>query len=539
MRLGGFVRGRLYTSENMPVTVKDLLEMPSLGLELVAGGEGVDRAIRWAHTSELGDPTPWLSGGEFLLTTGMGMEDVPDRQRAYLQRLIDANLAGLGFGIGLGFDSVPGALRSLADEAGFPVLEVPYPTPFIAIAEAVSSRLAEDRLRDAQMSVEVHERLAALVTEGAGPSEVLEQVIQLAPGWALLFDSRGSLTGAACSPGISSPEPADVWASLPSGILGRSGPATAGSTGPSGTSVAVAVSAAGSPRPQGVLVWGKKGRTEQRDRIVVHHAVTVMGLLLSSRRAVIETERRVAGDVLSEAFAGRIQGDELIRRLELVGFDPGDALSVLVVEQSEAADMDELAWAVDAATGARAPSARVGIAKGRVAALVHHPEPEDLAATVAADVKEVLEEDGRRHEVRVGVGETVKATAIRDSYIGALFALRAAPVEKVVATPRDLGSYGFLLGAQPRGALEGFVRSVLGPLIDRDRERSSDLVASVRAFIEAGGRWEQGAETLGVHRHTLRYRVRQAEELLRRDLNEPEDRLEMWLALKAAEILEE
>jgi purine catabolism regulator len=64
-------------------------------------------------------------------------------------------------------------------------------------------------------------------------------------------------------------------------------------------------------------------------------------------------------------------------------------------------------------------------------------------------------------------------------------------------------------------------------------------VDSVRAFIAAGGRWEQGSEALGVHRHTLRYRVRLAEQLLNRDLSLAEDRLEVWLALKAAEILEE
>ncbi|HEX2296429.1 MAG TPA: helix-turn-helix domain-containing protein, partial [Actinomycetota bacterium] len=107
-----------------------------------------------------------------------------------------------------------------------------------------------------------------------------------------------------------------------------------------------------------------------------------------------------------------------------------------------------------------------------------------------------------------------------------------------VASPRDLGSYAVLLGGQPREALEGFVRSVLGPLIDRDRARSSDLVASVRAFMESGGRWEPGAETLAIHRHTLRYRVRQAEELLGRDLASAEDRMEIWLALKAMEVLE-
>jgi len=64
-------------------------------------------------------------------------------------------------------------------------------------------------------------------------------------------------------------------------------------------------------------------------------------------------------------------------------------------------------------------------------------------------------------------------------------------------------------------------------------------VESVRSFIAAGGGWERGAEALGIHRHTLRYCVRQAEQLLNRDLGSAEDRLEVWLALKAAEILEE
>ena len=249
----------------------------------------------------------------------------------------------------------------------------------------------------------------------------------------------------------------------------------------------------------------------------------------------------MAGDVLSEAFAGRLDGDELGRRLELVGFGSSDPLTVLVVEQGEAVqvDVDDLAWAVDAAAGARAQAARVAISKGKVAALVNHANPEQLAKTVAAEISETLNGSGRRPVIRIGVGETVQVPRIRDSYISALFALRAAPEAKPIALPRDLGSYGFLLGAQPRGVLEGFVRSVLGPLIDRDRTKSSQLVESVRSFIEAGGRWEQGAEGLGVHRHTLRYRVRQAEELLGRDLTEAEDRLEIWLALKAAEILDE
>lgn len=509
---------------------------------MVAGGRGIDRPIRWAHTSELADPTQWLSGGELLLTTGMGIQGTADLQRAFVQRLIDADLSGLGLGLGFGFERVPDAITKIADEADFPVVEVPYPTPFIAITEAVSSRLGEDRLRDAQMSVEVHERLTSMVTEGAGAVEVLEQVVHLAPGWAYLFDARGRVTASAADHAAVPPPPEDVWSGLPPGILGRTGPATAGQSGPRGTSVALAVSSGSANRAEGVLVFGKRGRIDQRDRIVVHHAVTVLGLLLSSRRAIIETERRVAGDVLSEAFENRLAGSELTRRLELVGFEQDDAVTVLVVEpySDERLELDDVAWAVDAAAGARASSARVGIAGGKVAAVVTHDDPASLAEAICTEVVESLSDGGGRPpRLRIGVGETVPVPRIRDSYIAALFALKAAPAAKNVALPSDLGSYGFLLGAQPPGVLDGFVRSVLGPLIDRDKSKSSHLVDSIRAFIEAGGRWEQGAEALGVHRHTLRYRVRQAEELLGRDLSESEDRLEVWLALKAAEILSE
>ena len=175
------------------MTVGDLLEMPRLSLEIVAGRDGLERPIRWAHVSELADPTPWLSGGELLLTTGMGLDQTGAAQRAYLERLVDANLAGIGFGVGFAYDRVPEALVEVAEERAFPVLEVPYPVPFIAITEAVSSRLSEDRLRDAQMSVEVHERLSSMLSRGSDAQRIVDEVVQLAPGWALLFDLRGEV----------------------------------------------------------------------------------------------------------------------------------------------------------------------------------------------------------------------------------------------------------------------------------------------------------------------------------------------------------
>lgn len=540
----GIVRvGGLYTLEKMSITIRDLLELPGLGLKVVAGEAGIDRAIRTAHTSELQDPTPWLSGGELLLTTGMALKDSAALQRSYIRRLVGAELAGLGFGVGFGFDEVPAPIARAAEREGFPILEVPYPVPFIAIAEAVSSRLAEDRVRDAQMSVEVHERLASLVSDGAGPADLLEEMSGLAGGWAVLFDLRGDVRAQAGSPAAPLPDPKEVWASLPPGILGRGGPQTVADTGPEGSRVGLAVTAG--KRHEGVLVFGKPGRLGPRDRIVVHHGVTVLGLLLSSRRAVIQAERRVAGDILSEAWAGRLTGADLERRLELVGFPAGSQVTVLVLQPNAIYDaqvLEDIAAAADASLGARTPRVRTIVSASRVTALVSHADPVALARLLVTDLDTIPPFEGAEEGgfgFRVGVGPTVSPGAVRDSYLAAVFALKAAPDSGAVASPKDLGSYRFLLGAQPRPVLEGFVRSVLGPLIDRDRERSSELVSSIRAFVQQGGRWEPGAESLGVHRHTLRYRVHQAEDILGRDLSLPENQFEIWLALKAAEVLEE
>src|SRR4051795_10443981 len=109
------------------LSVRDLAR--DLELELLAGDDAADAPVRWVHISELGDPTPWLSGGELLLTTGMGLGDAAG-QRAYLERLADHGLAGLGFGLGFGgHDEVPEALLEAALARGFPLFCVPYELP--------------------------------------------------------------------------------------------------------------------------------------------------------------------------------------------------------------------------------------------------------------------------------------------------------------------------------------------------------------------------------------------------------------------------
>src|SRR5262249_56103798 len=103
------------------------------GIGVAAGREGLATPVRWIPSSELRDPTPWLEGGELLLATGLGIGGSPAAQVAYVRRLASAGLAGLALGVGLGFDSVPRAIATVADRHGFPVLTIPSHLPVLPL----------------------------------------------------------------------------------------------------------------------------------------------------------------------------------------------------------------------------------------------------------------------------------------------------------------------------------------------------------------------------------------------------------------------
>ena len=126
----------------MELTVESLIG--ELGLELMSGAEAAQTHVRWVHSTELPDPTPWLKGGEMLLSTGLQLE-TPKSQREYLQRLVDNDIAALGFGTGFRHRRVPAALVRAAEQHGFPLFEVPYELPFIAITERAFARLLDER----------------------------------------------------------------------------------------------------------------------------------------------------------------------------------------------------------------------------------------------------------------------------------------------------------------------------------------------------------------------------------------------------------
>jgi PucR family transcriptional regulator, purine catabolism regulatory protein len=542
-------------------TVADLLAIDELALTLVAGGQGTGRPIRWAHVSELKDPTRFLRGGEVLLTTGLGMRGGARAQAGYVEQLAEAKLAALGLGLGFAFEATPPAVVAAADRAGFPVFEVPFEVPFIAITEALFSRLVNEQYVLLQRAGTVQQTLSRLLLEGAGLDALLGAYARMTGTRGLLFDLHGEVVAAVPGAGAAL-RPRAVWAEIQA-LRPEGNEFSMSLSDEIGSRSLLPILVGGSPA--GFLVLHREDRPEPFHQVVVHHLATAIALELAKAQAVARTERRLVGDFLDALLEGELSGDETRRRLRFLGLGQSPAVAVLVARAEPGGSAPEPAPAAqDGATEAlrRLVEDRLSRRPGPYVASVHDDlvvalfqagDPAGARATAEAVAEGVL---ARGVAARFGLGTPAgDPPALRRTYQEARFALAAAatveagaapggsggprggpPVSRV-ASVEDLGSHRLLLALQEDAALEALSRGLLAPLRAYDQRQHGDLVASLRTFLEHNGNWEAAARALGVHRHTLRYRIRRVAELTGRDLESAADRVEFWLALQAADVL--
>jgi PucR family transcriptional regulator, purine catabolism regulatory protein len=521
------------------LTVRGLVA--EMGLELATGGDGADAPMRWVHISELPDPTPWLSGGELLLTTGIQLGG-EERQREFVRLLSGHHLAGLGFGTGFDHERLPEALLDEAGKLGFPVFEVPYELPFIALTEKAFTRLVNEQYEVLQRGIAIHKRLERLVLEERGLDEVVRALAATTGGAVWVLSARGETIASKL---FRRQVPDDALEYVRGEVQSRSSPGATDDLREfapdhpelTGRSLVLPVSIRGRGGPQAWLAAARDaGGLGDFERLILQQAVTVVALELMRQRAMRDTERRLAGDVLADALTGRLSESELAVRLRPFGVGANAAVLVFARMDRESAtsaegDLDR--FLADAGVGALVASR-----ERLLCAVVDAREGVDPVA-LAARAREALQPE--HGELRAAASRPAAVGSLRRSFHEARCALEAAALANgnspPVASYRDLGAFQLLLSLQDDEALRLYCDSVLGPLEDASGEYGDELIRSLEAYIEQNGQWEKAARELYCHRHTLRYRIRRVEQLTGRDLSSARDRIEFWLALRAREIV--
>jgi len=553
--------------------VRDLLDVPGLGLRLLTDVSGVDSVIRHVFTTDLPDPSRYLTPGDLVLTGMIWCREPGDADR-FVRALARAKIAALGAGEALG--EVKPEVIQACGRYGITLLAVPTETSFAAVTEEVGRRLNGDRATAMTRVLGRRRLLLSAVAEGAGLDAMFRLMGQEIGVECWLLTATGRVVGGT---GPSPPEALAVRLAgeylkadrLPAAVK-VSGPQVPAASDGKFSLFAVG----GEPR---ITSWFLACAGYEQDWGSLAHelreSVTELAADAALERARLDAGR--AGDrKLAEAIVTMLAAEggdgaapaEIASLMRAAGVPPEGRY--LVAAMSAEADRmtgpNAERWRCDLAEElavprvadpemSRAEGPVVAALGDQIVALIPLPSvpgpgpgdgPGPAALAFAArlrDAQPVLEADRSRIRLTVGIsapaeGVAALASALHEAQSARrLAAIRAAaapaPAPAIcVVTSDEVTSHELLLASVPGSVLRSFRDRLLGPLVAYDARHRAELLPTLREFLACSGSWNACAASMYVHVNTVRYRIRRIEELTGRDLSCLDDQVDFFLALR-------
>jgi sugar diacid utilization regulator/putative methionine-R-sulfoxide reductase with GAF domain len=413
-------------------------------------------------------------------------------------------------------------------------------------------RRTEIQLDEIRLSHDIHERFTKLSLEGAGIPSILEVIGSLAGGRAALYSPDGyRVRGVGEStdgmpPRIHMPNP-----------LGQAGARELRITAGKPPRALDVVPVRAGAEMLGMMAVGVEENTVDSEgrRRALEHGSTVLALEMSKERAAAEVERRLRGDLVEELLAGGLEADEaerLARQAERLGHRLPQRAWVVTLEpdddKTEATltargHQDRLDAALSGLIRSRLPGALTLVRSSSAVFMVTDEVASDLAAVekLAAQILAAAAPAMKPGTASVGIGNLANGVSeLARSHIEARQALRLtrrAGGRSKVASYRSLGAFRLLLEVQSPEALRRFVTELLGPLLQYAQSRDTPLLETLEAL--SASRWVRRAASrqLRIHINSMTYRVERIEALTGLQLDDPETRVAISIALRARAML--
>ena len=509
--------------------LSEILGIGDLGLRVIVAPPGADPEIRWAHTSDLPDPAPYLRGGELLLTNGLWLDDAGDAER-FVAGVRRGGAAAIGYAV-YRDQSVPQPLADACAREGIPLIEVPD-QPFMNITEAVLERILEERSQQLRRSIHLEHRVtAALTTSGIhGVLEILED--EHATAFAVI-DGVGHVvahTGLA-------PTTRDLRQILTT-LAGSQAPAP--SLYPPDTSRGPAEPVFWSigPHPFGGALICRRSR-DDLGAVLRRDVATVLDQLRLALRHHDELQAirdQTVAEALVDAIDRRV--DPSRRRDAVAPHYAGKMPATLLAVSAPATGAATLANALAALMHTRGEDGGHAVVAARDGAATLLKSSMPGLQLTDADLELLATMVGS--DVAVGASRPTNdlgalPTALVEAEHAAAYARATQPLP-AIAESATVGSHLLLLALNDDDTRLALEAAVLEPLRLYDADHATTLVETVRVFLDEVGSWQRAAARLHVHVNTLRYRLARVEQLTGRPLDLMANRVDLYLALRAADL---
>ena len=500
-------------SREVPATVRQLLETPRLRTRLVGGARGIDRPISWPHTCEMPGPWEWLDRGDFLMTIGYGVPPEPDAQERYVEQLTEHGISGVTVAEDALAPPISERMLKAADRVGLPLMRTAYEVPFTALARVVIHANQHDERQLVARTERLYDCVRRVALNGGGTASLLSGVSEELhcelraldlTTWRNIFPPE-------------EPVSESIRELLRRVLIERGGhlPGILRIEVAGTPAIAVPV-----PSRRPVALLAVQGPAGPPALSLLQHGATIVAVEVERLYAERASRQRKGVELLASILRGRIDPATAAARLREFEFADGSFLVAICEEPGRGVQEDE----VDDELRAAGIAHLLLLEERRVVAVLS-----DCEESVEALLRALG--PGARVGIRDGVeGVAQLADAVREA--------RWALAHSGEATVTRYGHHGSPFLPRTVSDARAAVDQVLGPLLEYDRRRGTELVRSLAVLLHHNRSSQRAAQDLFIHRQTLVFRMKRVEELTGRRLVSTADVSELWQALRALEMLE-
>ncbi|MDU0479218.1 PucR family transcriptional regulator [Staphylococcus chromogenes] len=507
--------------ESDHISLNWLYQQKKLELTPIVHGPATFRVI---SPTELLDPTEFLSPDSLVLTLGLSFENNQNSWESYVQRLAAAGVTAIGFGTGLVFPAVPFELISAAEQHRMGLFEVPRHIPFVSIIQTAHDELVRRSNRATERLLDIQEKLNRAALKG-GIDQLLTDTASLLKAGVCLIDNDGRVVGAASADGISAQYFAKSFVQRTGGTRRTAAPIDAPPTPssatvktPRGDNHLVHRMAADGDRTH-YLVLVSNEHISSAGRSVVKHCAGLLDILIQRPKYLRTKQAELnamalaillgaegSQKAMAPVFANAADAEGNVRPVVLLADDETTLTRAIAELDTNLATLNRGLFAVDIAAGA------VG-----------------MLFRGTRSVGEVLNEFGAsRTKVRIAIGAPLTWTNLTMEVFQEL-QMRA----KTVGIGECAGPADGVLRWTQDNHVQTLLRvrneETYGRLQSYDATHATELAKTLATYLKSGGHVGETAQSLGVHRHTVRTRLGKISEICECDLDNPVTRAELLL----------
>ena len=546
----------MYTSS---ATIKDIyrLAMPP-HTKLLTGAEHLGRPVTWACSLRPSPPAfPKLDGNELALIDMDDLRRLDPQMR--LERVVaslrDARVSAIAV-LGPVTDA---AVRAAATSQA-PLFQLPEDAQIVQVERTIIRLIVDRAGYIAQRSSELQRELNQIALDGGGLDQVARHIAAFAQQPLLILREDGHAVGEGGLERYADLRRQAIAGALPNIMALRSWAASqpAHQLGGAMGTLPMERSAVAEDFPEvvvapvyasdairGYIVMLRPASNAGHEintveQIAVAQGAAAVALEWAKQYAIDVAEERMRATFLDELLASSIVDEQAwIQRGGSLDYDLTQPHAAWMVESRGIPD-----WPAPLLRFAEEQGVNLPYSRREEGLLLFWPLGNPKSArelkTVAADFAEHLLEVHSKARLIIGIGRPAVGPSnwmtsqqqARESWrMGKEW--KAAPVTYF----GDLGLYQLLTMLGNNAEAKRFYRKTLGKLIAHDEEHNSELVDTLEGFFACHGNLSQTAGRLHIHRNTLTYRLERIAGITQMDLDDPDARFSLQLALKLRPVM--